>query len=224
MRISDGAGKIGHRQRLTIQTISVNTGFVSGGPPDNVRKNSKLAGIMCILTIVTGSDPKQIAYIRVRGARLRTAGRGHKEVGVPGGCSSQVGRRHSPIRRRRKQMGEKEMGEERMNGRKKKERAYELFRGFWEIRRRPCHQDPWLQGGEERDGRGGAPRGEGAARRLEWRSFGGLATGPLAGDAALQRGREPQRGKERGTLEERLAAGSGMATRLGRRRRSSCRA
>lgn len=51
-------------------------------------KNSKLAGIMCIR--ILGSDPKQIAYIRVRSARLRTAGWGQKEAGVPGGCSSQV--------------------------------------------------------------------------------------------------------------------------------------
>ena len=84
---------------------------------------------MCIR--ILGSDPKQIAYIRVRGARLRTAGRGQNEAGVPGGCSSQVKtwrRAAAPAYSSPKETNEREMGEERMNRRKKKERVYVLFR------------------------------------------------------------------------------------------------
>ena len=87
---------------------------------------------MCIR--ILGSDPKQIAYIRVRGARLRTAGRGQMEAGVPGRCSLQVKtwrRAAAHAYSSPKETNEREMGEERTNGRKKKERAYVLFRAVW---------------------------------------------------------------------------------------------
>jgi hypothetical protein len=112
-----------------------------------------------------GSDPKQIAYIRVRGARLRTAGRGQNEAGVPGGCSSKVKtwRRAAALAYSSpKETNEREMGEERMNRRKKKERAYVLLRAVWILRNAVASLPPRSVAAarrRERDGRGGAPRG-----------------------------------------------------------------
>ena len=116
---------------------------------------------MCIR--ILGSDPKQIAYIRVQGARLRTAGRGQNEAGVPGGCSSQVKtwrRAAAPAYSSPKETNEREMGEERMNGRKKKEREYVLFRAVWILGNAQ-------QIYERRGGRYGrrAPPGSGGFRR-----------------------------------------------------------
>lgn len=140
---------------------------------------------MCIR--ILGSDPKQIAYIRVRGARLRTAGRGQNEAGVPGGCSSQVKtwRRAAALAYSSpKETNEREMEEERMNGRKKKERAYVLLRAVWILRNAMASLPPrsvaaarrrerWAgrstAGGRQGVWNGGPSAGWALGRWLEWR-------------------------------------------------------
>jgi hypothetical protein len=102
------------------------------------------------------------------------------------------------------------MGEERMNGRKKKERAYVLLRAVWILRNAMASLPP---------------RSVVAARRRErWagRSTAG-GTGPLAGVEMqlCNEGESCGEGK-RGALQEEDRCG--MVTSLGRRRRSSRRA
>jgi hypothetical protein len=67
---------------------------------------------------------------------------------------------------------------------KEEEKSKVLFRAVWilEMRWRPCYQDPWLQRGRERDGRGGAPAGV----RQGDGSLDGLGTGWRCGSSTRE--------------------------------------